>query len=320
MTQSAAEGIHTPRVSIVMPMFNSAHYLKSTVDSVVHQTFAEWELILFDDGSTDGTATLAHDLAESDRRIKTATGRHQGVAVARNDGLRESDPDTEFVVFLDSDDTWTPEALETLVDALDSHPAAPAAHALARATDLDGRPYPDDDLAETMRNRRQWRDGVLVDIPITSPTPFAAMIVRNWVGTPGTSIIRRAALRSVGELDPATAPADDWDVNIRLSRLGDFIFVDRVVLNWRRHPDSLANTSKRWRRANFEVRKRSIRHSTNTAAQRAIAVDLLGQDCKAAASAALDAVRRRAFRPLAGELLFATLGLLHYLRFRLSRR
>jgi len=165
MTKPSPSGVAAPRVSIVMPMFNSKHYLESTVDSVARQTFTAWELILFDDGSTDGTVELARDLAIRDQRIKAATGRHQGVATARNDGLRESDPATEFIVFLDSDDTWTPDALETLVGALDAHPTAPAAHALARATDLDGRPYPNDDLAETMRNRYLWRDGGLVDIP-----------------------------------------------------------------------------------------------------------------------------------------------------------
>src|SRR5688500_12664778 len=98
-----------PRVSIVMPTVNSERYLESTVDSVAGQTFTAWELVLSDDGSSDGTVSLSRHLASRDGRIRTATGRHQGVATARNDGLRASDPATEYVVFLDSDDTWTPD-------------------------------------------------------------------------------------------------------------------------------------------------------------------------------------------------------------------
>lgn len=322
MIEAATTAGGAARVSIVMPTFNSEQFLESTVDSVIRQTFTAWELVLFDDGSTDGTTRLARDLAARDRRIRTATGRHEGVAMARTGGLQNSDPSTEFVVFLDSDDTWMPDALATLVGALDAHPAAPAAHALARATDLEGRAFPNDDLAETMRNRRQWQNGHLVDIPVTSPTPFAAMIVRNWICTPGTSIIRRPALESIGGLDPATSPADDWDVNVRLSRLGDFAFVDRVVLNWRRHPNSLDVTTKRSRRAYFEVRKRSIREPTNTVEQRSIALGLLRQDCRTTRSAASDAFRQRAVRQLARELAYMALGHLQYVRYRyrFSRR
>src|SRR5579859_7132155 len=94
-----------PRVSIVMPTYNSARHLSSTVDSVVEQTYQQWELVLFDDGSTDGTVALSRQLAESDMRIKTSSGNHGGVAVARNDGLRQTDPRSEYVVFLDHDDT-----------------------------------------------------------------------------------------------------------------------------------------------------------------------------------------------------------------------
>ena len=146
------------------------------------------------------------------------------------------------------------------------------------------------------------------------------MVVKNWVCTPGTSIIRRTALTSIGGLDPATPPADDWDLNIRLSRLGDFAFVNHVVLNWRRHPGAQANMSKRWRWACFEVRRRSIREASNTREQRSVALDMLGQDCKTWRSKALDAFRQRALRQLTGELIFGTLGHMHYLRYRLSRR
>lgn len=321
MNQPARSGRDSgPRVSIVMPMYNSATFLESTVASVSAQTFTNWELVLYDDGSTDRTAEISRELAESDPRIKTATGRHLGVAVARNDGLRHTDPESEFIVFLDSDDTWTADALTILVDALVANPQAPAAHALAQGTDMDGRAFDGDDLQQYIRARRRWENGALVELEDPSVTPFEATIVQNWVVTPGTSIIRRSALAQVGELDPATSPADDWDLNVRLSRLGAMVFVDKVVLNWRRHPYSLANTSKRWRLACFEVRKRSIKDPTNTPQQRRIALALLASDCKSWRRAAIGAARERKPRQLAAELFFIVMGYAQYLRFNLLRR
>ena len=210
-----------PRVSIVMPMYNSAAHLESTVASVLAQTLPEWELILFDDGSTDATPEIARRLVDGDPRIRTGLGRHAGVGVARNDGLLLTDRRAEYVVFLDSDDTWESDALACLVETLDAAPSAPAAHALARGTDMDGEQIEGDDLADQMRHRQEWANGRLSDVPQTSATPFSAMIVQNWVVTPGTSIIRRAALDRIGVLDPATSPADDWDLNVRLTRLGE---------------------------------------------------------------------------------------------------
>jgi glycosyltransferase involved in cell wall biosynthesis len=309
-----------PSVSIVMPMFNSAEFLESTVDSVRAQRRADWQLVLYDDGSTDGTAAISRHLAEIDPRITTATGRHLGVGVARNDGLRRTDPRSRYVVFLDSDDTWTADALEVLVEALEANPGCPAAHGLARGTDLSGQIIEGDDLEEQMRERTVWVAGGQVPVDDPSRTPFAAMIIKNWVVTPGTSIIRREALTRIGDFEPSTSPADDWDLNVRLARLGDLAFVDRVVLNWRRHPDSLANTSKRWRIACLRVRVRAIEDPGNSAEQRRLALDLLASDCRAWRAAAIDAIRARSPRRLVAELVFVVLGHVHLIRLRLRRR
>ena len=103
------------------------------------------------------------------------------------------------------------------------------------------------------------------------PTTFGALIFHNWIVTPGTTLIRRDVLRLVGEFDTTTDPCDDADLTIRTSRHGGIGFVDRTLLRWRRHPDTLSQTSPRWRKAALRVRAKALVDLSNTPAQLGVA-------------------------------------------------
>jgi GT2 family glycosyltransferase len=180
------------------------------------------------------------------------------VATARNRGLAALDPRSTFVALLDSDDLWVPDTLARLRAALDLHSASPAAHGFACCIDETGQLPPGDDLAEWMRSRQELRGNGLTTLGVDEPTTFGALVLDNWVVTPGTMLIRRSALERVGRFDPSTAPADDWDFVVRVSRLGPLAFVDHQVLWWRRHGSSLSETSPNWRRAHFRVRDKML--------------------------------------------------------------
>jgi len=309
-----------PRVSIVMPTFNSASFLASTIESVRAQSFDGWELILCDDGSTDDTARVTGELLARDPRIRSTHCDHGGPAVARNTGLACSNRRSEFVVFLDSDDTWEPDALAVLVDALESAPGHVAAYGLARGTDMEGHPFAADDLAQSMRHRTILRSGTCMFLPADAPTSFEAMLLKNCMVTPGTTLIRRAALTRAGELDPATSPADDWDLFLRLSRQSDLLLVDHVILNWRRHPDSLANTDRRWRYACYVVRRRAIACPDNTIAHRDAAREALLSDSRNSLSDMVTSLRRREVRNAIVGAVFVLLGYGTYVRSLGGRR
>jgi len=255
-----------PRVSVVIPAYNSEHYLGSTLDSVRDQTMAAWELVIYDDGSTDATVAVAEDYAARDGRIRVGGGPNGGVAAARNRGFALTDPRSEFVIFLDNDDQWEPDALASLVAVLDEHPAYVSAHGLARCIDGDGNPPPGDDLEERMRERVALRDGHPVRLGPQDPTTFAALALQNWVVTPGTHLIRRPVLERVGGFDVETPPADDWDMNVRVARVGDIGYVDRPLLRWRRHAGAQSN-SGRWRQVYHTVRRKMMTDPTNTPEQ-----------------------------------------------------
>ncbi len=104
------------RFSVIIPVHNSAAHLSDCVASILDQTFADWEMLLVDDGSTDRSVEVCADLARRDLRIRFFSLPHQGVASARNHGLREARG--QFVTFLDSDDTFSLAALKKADEAL----------------------------------------------------------------------------------------------------------------------------------------------------------------------------------------------------------
>jgi alpha-1,3-rhamnosyltransferase len=255
-----------PRVSIVVPAYNRGAYLHTTIESVIGQTFRDWELVIHDDGSTDDTLAVARSYADN-ARIRVSTTLHGGVAVARNAGYAATDGQAPYVIFLDSDDVWEPDALKTMVECLESHPEWVGVHCTARCIDARGEFVPGDTLTEHLRHRKGFRDGRLLELPADQPTHFGAFVYDTWVATPGTLLIRRHVLEQVGTFDPAVAPADDADLVTRLSRHGDVGFIDSPLLRWRRHADTLTNTSNEWGRVALAVRRRTLTDPSNTPEQ-----------------------------------------------------
>ena len=103
----------TMLISIIVPVYNSANCLKSCIDNVLAQTYTEWELILVDDGSTDGSANICDDYANRDSRILSWHLANGGVGHARNFGLSQAHGD--WITFCDSDDEMPPGALAAYV-------------------------------------------------------------------------------------------------------------------------------------------------------------------------------------------------------------
>ena len=102
-----------PGISVIVPVYQAEKFLPACAESVTNQTFSDWELLLVDDGCTDGSPRLCDALAEADSRIRALhQPRNAGVSEARNRGLREAQG--EYIAFLDADDAFEPQALEIL--------------------------------------------------------------------------------------------------------------------------------------------------------------------------------------------------------------
>lgn len=109
-----------PFVSIVLPAYNAAQHLESTLDSVLSQTYKDFELVIVDDGSSDETYTLAESFCKRDSRIKLIHQENQGAAAARNKGIQNAQG--IYIAFLDADDLWVADKLAIQVEHLEQDP------------------------------------------------------------------------------------------------------------------------------------------------------------------------------------------------------
>ena len=108
--------------SIIIPVYKVESYLRDCLDSVLGQTFAEWEAICVDDGSTDGSSDILADYASRDSRIHVITQANGGLSAARNTGLGHARGD--YILFLDSDDWLEPDTLNCIHSSLTTHPSS----------------------------------------------------------------------------------------------------------------------------------------------------------------------------------------------------
>ena len=104
-----------PKISIIIPIYNGEKYISRCLDSILNQTFSDYEIVIVDDGSTDSTAALCDKYALEDKRIKVTHSENGGSAKARNIGIELSSPQSEFLSFIDIDDWLAPNMYEELI-------------------------------------------------------------------------------------------------------------------------------------------------------------------------------------------------------------
>jgi len=129
-----------PRLTLITPVWNKAGYVGRMIASVRAQSFTDWELIIMDDGSSDGSLLEVERAAGGDSRIRWYSQTNAGVCAARNNGYACATPGTEYIQFPDSDDMLEPTMLAELVAALDANPQAVLAYCKYQAVGPDDKP------------------------------------------------------------------------------------------------------------------------------------------------------------------------------------
>ncbi len=115
-----------PQISIIMPVYNRKSLINRAIDSIMEQTLTDWELLIIDDGSTDGLESLVFPLVEKHRNIRYSRHSNRGVALTRNLGILAAQG--EFITFLDSDDEFKPDHLQLRYNYMKQHPETDLLH------------------------------------------------------------------------------------------------------------------------------------------------------------------------------------------------
>ena len=199
---------HNPVVSVVIPVFNGAAFVAKAVASVRAQNLPDVEIIVVDDGSTDGTQTVLAQLAATSG-IRWFQQDHGGPARSRNRGIREASG--EFIALLDCDDIWLPGKLDAQLQIFSTRPEVGLVHTDYEVVDEQGR-------VEDRVAARQ------------SPEPLVRAFAGGHTALPSTLLIRRTVLETVQFLDPELYGSEDADLTIRLYAVTAFECVDRVLV------------------------------------------------------------------------------------------
>lgn len=209
-----------PKVSVIIPTYNRRDYVQEAIDSVLAQTYTDYEVIVVDDGSTDHTGEVLQ--ARYGEGIRYKWQKNQGESQARNEGLSLSQG--EYVAFLDSDDLWLPHKLARQLSELTLHPDVDMVFSQAWMIDEQGC---------RVQNMAPLGSSL-------SPADYRydALCVQNGIVGPSTVIIRRRLLDEVGGFNTAIRFGEDWDLWIRVAAASCIHFIPEVLACIRRHQGS----------------------------------------------------------------------------------
>lgn len=217
-------------VAVIIPAFNQGHFLGEAIQSVLTQTFEDFEALVIDDGSTDNTAQVA--LSFEDSRFRYIYQKNQGLSAARNTGIRCST--APLITFLDSDDLFLPEKLSLLISELERRPDAGLAAGQALPIDEKGQ-----------------RVGKIFDRK--PPEDGAQLLLGNPLHV-GSIMMRRDWQEKVGFFDEELRSYEDWDMWLRLALAGNRIaWVPKPVSLYRFHRHQMTRLGDQMTTATFMV-------------------------------------------------------------------
>lgn len=221
-----------PRVSVVIPCFNAERYVAATLKAVQAQSGAELEIIVVDDGSTDGSAALIEREFPEVRMLRLANG---GVAAARNAGIDVATG--EWVAFCDADDIWLPGKLAAQFEAMTAHAGCRMSYTAWHVWP-SSQPEPEADLLQRLAaesaDRQRW-DGATGWL-------YPELLLDCVVWT-STVLMQRSLLAETGGFDTRLRIGEDYDLWMRASRLTRIERVARPLALYRQHPASITRSA-----------------------------------------------------------------------------
>jgi len=228
-----------PKVSVIIPTYNLAKYICESVDSVLAQTYKDFELIIIDDGSKDNTKQVLGNYGD---RIRYIYQPNKGVASARNRGICEARG--EYIALLDADDLWLPDKLMKQVTVAQQNPSIDFIFCDAEVfndgvTLKNSNMPPRDKAYEAGSFRHQLAGTSINDGSILKGNFYVDLIKGNFI-TSSTVLIRKACLERAGYFDESLAVIEDYDMWVRIGRECLIIYINSVMARYRLRDNSVS--------------------------------------------------------------------------------
>ena len=228
----------TPKVSVLLPVFNAEKYLNLAVESVLNQSLKDFELIIIDDGSTDGSFELLKSFERRDSRIRLFSRSNKGLIETLNEGIGYCN--AQYVARMDADDICMPQRLLLQYDFLEEKPDHVAVGTQVLFIDEGGWPIC---LGISLANSHSEIDS-------------AHLNLKGGAITHPSVMLRANAVRKIGGYHNCYPHAEDLDLFLRLAEIGLLENMSYILLNYRIHIDSIGH---RYRKQQVESSYRAVR-------------------------------------------------------------
>ena len=227
--------VNEPLVSIVSPTYNHATYIADCIESVLKQTYSNWEMIIIDDGSTDGTFAVAQEYTKKDNRIQAYTQKNIGIfRLGESYNFALSKCKGKYVAILECDDVWLPEKLSVQVNVLEKRPECVLSWGKAYLSSID--------LSQNYYLAPQILDNIQLfdNKPVGS---FLKTYIYSISIPALTILIKKDALDAIGGfIQKFNLPLVDIPTTIELMLRGEFAYINEPLGKWRIYPNQVTKT------------------------------------------------------------------------------
>ena len=217
--------IDVPTLSVLMPVYNAEQYIKAAVDSILNQTFSDFEFIIINDGSTDGSLTLLQDYAEKDDRIRLISRENKGLVETLNEGLRLAK--APLIARMDADDISMPNRFEKQVDYLSKNLNCLLLGSRVKIIDED-----DDELCE------------MGDYYSSEELDAGLLAGKGQLIYHPSIIVRKSVVDLLGGYRDTYPQVEDLDLFLRISEVGEIQNLREPLLKYREHLTKIGHTAQ----------------------------------------------------------------------------
>ena len=220
-----------PLVSVIIATYNRSRIISQAIESVLAQTFGDYEIIVVDDGGRDGTGHLLRNRFAG-KLLYIRKEKNEGLSAARNTGIQAARG--RYIALLDDDDCWLPEKLELQVGLIEKRPSLGIVYCNSLKVD---------EYDEVFGELKGAKRGNL----------FHDLLSSNCLGPPSGVLVAKGVFERSGYFDENLTALEDWDLWIRVSQLYEIDFVDRPLVRYRVHSDNMSSDIVNMQRSTFAV-------------------------------------------------------------------